>query len=379
MLRSLILNNFPHKNEPESSLPLRRETVKQFGDENAKILRRKPIIMSDTADNGSENTPAFDPNIQTENIAFAPDELITCDNCGRKNPPTRFNCIYCAKELAVNIENAASIRFLPRKLELWERGYNLILSERSDVVDIPKVAQLLSMEIGDLTLILEAGKPLPLARVETEKQASVMLTALAQLGLVCSVVSDTDLAADKPPVRLSGIEFFEDGLALVDFNTGRLIEIKSDDLALLVPGLIIESRVDSLEKRGLRGKKKLVAETPTVLDGSILDIYSKDDGIGFRVHLAGFDFSCLGEDKTLLASENIRRLAVVLQKQCPNSKTIDDYQAVRQALGFVWEVETRKDTQGFERAGVRAVASTSNLNQFTKYSRLQWQLLKDEG
>ncbi|MEP6787531.1 MAG: hypothetical protein ABJB40_03810 [Acidobacteriota bacterium] len=335
--------------------------------------------MSDTADNGSENTPTFDPNIQTENIAFAPGELATCDSCGRKNPPTRFNCLYCAKELAVKIENVASTGFVTRKLELWERGYNLILRERSDVLDTPKVAQLLSMEIADLTLILEARKPLPLARVETESQTSAMLRGLAQLGLVCSLVSDADLVPDKPPVRLSGIEFFEDNIAFIDFNTGHLIEIKADELALIVPGLIIESRVDSLEKRGFRGKKKLVAETPTVSDGSILDIYDRYDAIGFRVHLAGFDFSCLGEDKTLLASENIRRLTVTLLEQAPHAKTIDDYGAVRQALRSVWEVETRNDTQGFERAGVRAVASTSNLNQFTKYSRLQWQLLKDEG
>ena len=198
---------------------------------------------------------------------------------------------------------------------------------------------------------------------------------LAQLGLTCSLVSDADLAADKPLVRLSGIEFFEDNLAFIDFNTGSLIEIKADDLVLIVPGFIVESRVDSLEKRGLRGKKTLVAETPTVSDGSILDIYSRNDAIGFRIHLAGFDFSCLGTDKRLLAAENIVQLADALQKQAPNAKTIDDYRAVRQELGLIWEVETRKDTQGFQRAGVRAIASTSNLNQFTKYSRLQWQLL----
>ena len=337
--------------------------------------------MSDTADKTVEDVSASDPGIQTESIAFDPEDLIACDDCGRKNPPTRFKCIYCAKELAVNSEDAASIRHFLRKLELWETGYNLILREASGTIDILKIARLLSMETDDLTLILDAGRSLPVARVESEKEAAMVQTALAQLGLQCSLVSDADLSADRPPVRLSGIEFFDTSIALIDFNTGSLTEVETNDLVLLVAGTITASRIDTVEKKRRQGSAKLVEETATVSDESVLDIYSSHDANGFRVHLAGFDFSCLDKDKGLLAVENLKRLATVLSRRSPNTRLVDDYKGVRQALGAVWEVESRKDAQGLQRSafeGVKfgSVASTSNLNQFTRYSRLQWHLLK---
>ena len=238
----------------------------------------------------------------------------------------------------------------------------------------------MSIETKNIAAILDAGEPLPLARVESENQALIIQTGLSQLGLKCSLISDADLGADKPQIRLSGIEFLDTCIALIAFNTGGVTDIKADDLALIVPGLITASRVDTLEKKHSRGRTKLIDETATASDESILDLYTRHGATGFRVHLAGFDYSCLGDDKGLLATENLRRLAVVLKERAPNARLVKNYKAVRHALGAVWEVETRKDAKGHQRssfgkAGFGAVASTSNLNQFTKYSRLQWHLL----
>ena len=82
----------------------------------------------------------------------------------------------------------------------------------------------------------------------------------------------------------------------------------------------------------------------------------------------------------MVAVENMRRLVVALKEYAPQAKLVSDYAKVSHALGGVWEVEARKDPQGLQRAGFGkvefgSVASTSNLRQFTKYSRLQWQLL----
>ena len=135
-----------------------------------------------------------------------------------------------------------------------------------------------------------------------------------------------------------------------------------------------------LEKRGLRSKGKLVDESSTATDEAILDIYLNNDPIGFRIRLAGFDFSCLGEDKGLLAGENMQRLAALLKDRAPKAKLVNNYASIRQSLGLVWDVESSKETKGVQHAGfgkaqMNAVTSTSNLNQFTKYSRLQWHLL----
>ena len=325
--------------------------------------------------------PAFDPQIQSEDIAYEPDELVTCGGCGRTNPPNRLHCLYCAHQLEIAPELAGSAALNLRKLEPWERGFNLVLRNPRAAADAVKVAALLSTEAASIEAILDAGVPLPVARVESERDAAFLQTKLDQMGVNCSVLADADLAADKPPARLSGIDFGDGRLGLRDFNTGEVTEIEGGDLVLIVDGLLTRSQVDSLEKKRRRGKEnKVIEESATSADEAVLDLYARNDPAGFRVHLTGFDFSCLGAQKGMLASENMQRLTGLLVARAPTAKFVDTYDSVRQALGDVWEVESRKDSQGLLRVGFGkrefgTVASTSNLNQFTKYSRLQWHLL----
>jgi hypothetical protein len=68
----------------------------------------------------------FDPHIQSEDIAYKPAELVTCGGCGRTNPPNRLHCLYCAHQLEIAPEIAASAALNLRKLEPWERGFNLV-------------------------------------------------------------------------------------------------------------------------------------------------------------------------------------------------------------------------------------------------------------
>ncbi|MEO6654679.1 MAG: hypothetical protein ABIO36_01210 [Pyrinomonadaceae bacterium] len=327
----------------------------------------------------TDSSPSFDPLIQTENIAFAGKDLIACKSCGRLNPPHRLNCLYCGKGIEFKNENEPLMKPTLRKLEAWENGFNVIVRENAQI-EIVTIAQFLSMEPIDLRSILDTESPLPLARVESETEASIIRTRLERCGLESTIVSDGDLAADKLPVRLSGIDFHDGRMGLKHFNTGETVEVASGDLALIVPGMLTVSRVDSFEKKRRRGNTKLVGETATSSDESVLDIYDNKNSIGFRVHLTGFDFSCLGDDKGLLAVENLRLLIVRLKEHAPNARLVTNYLSVKQALSHVWEIESRKDSQGLMRSGFGkrefgSVASSSNLNQFTKYSRLQWHLL----
>jgi hypothetical protein len=324
---------------------------------------------------------AFDPHIQSEDIAYKPDELVTCGGCGRANPPNRLHCLYCAHQLEIAPELAGAAALNLRKLEVWERGFNLVLRNPRAAADAVKIAALLSTEAESIEAILDAGVPLPLARVESEKDAAFLQTKLDQMGVNCSILADADLAADKPAARLSGIDFGDGTMGLRDFNTGDVTEIGTSDLVLIVDGLLSRSQVDSLEKKRRRSKEnKIIEETATSADEAMLDLYARNDPAGFRVHLTGFDFSCLGERKGMLATENLQLLTELLVAKAPTAKFVDTYDAVRQALGDVWEVESRKDSQGLLRVGFGkrefgTVASTSNLNQFTKYSRLQRHLL----
>jgi hypothetical protein len=331
--------------------------------------------------NQNKNQHSFDPEYQTENIAFDPEKMIKCKGCERQNPPNRIKCIYCGGELDVSIKGSASIKTNLRKLELWEKGHNVILRESiPENFDTNKIAPLLSIDATDVKMITGSRCPLPLARVESETEASIILVGLRTLGLNCSIVHDEDLSADEPPVRLSKIAILENSFALTNFNTGEVTKITLDDLALIVPGILLSGKVDSLEKKRRGKEPKLLGETITTDDELILDIYTRQSATGFRIRMTGFDFSCLGEEKRLLATENIKSLAHKLKAVSTKARLVADYSEVRQALGLIWEIESRKDSKGLQRIGFgkkefRAVASTNNLNQFTKYSRLQWHLL----
>ena len=321
------------------------------------------------------STP-FDPNIQSEKISFDAEEMIACEGCGRMNPPNRFKCLYCARDLEVSLSDAASVRPVLRKLELWERGFNVVVLEVSSGADAEKIAAFLSMDVAHIKDILDAGVPLPLARVESEKEANFLQNSLAKIGLKCVIVSDVDLAPDTLPVRLRALDISDETIAVWDFNTGEAKIHDLGDLVLAVTGSITHGRVDSLEKRLRGGKKRVLDETATTSDEAVLDIYTCESVIGYRINQAGFDFSCLGDDKSLLAGENLRLLVVRLKENAPQLNVINDYDRIRHALTGIWDIDSRNDPQGPKRSGFAkvefgSVSLTSNLNQFTKYSRLR--------
>ncbi len=332
--------------------------------------------MADTP----KDQPGFDPLIQTENIAYRTDEMVVCEACERKNPPNRLKCMYCGGALAIMAEFVDRIITVTRKLEDWERGSNVIFLSANAGAVARESADLLQIESSLAEAIFSAATPVPLARVESVAEANLLITRLSDLGVTCSVVTDESLNADEMPVRISGIDISDGIISAIDFNTQEITAIPSDELALIVTGVLSKSKVDIIEKKGRGGKATLLEETEAASDDAVIDIYSRNDAKGFRINISGFDFSCLGDNKGLLASENIRRLAVFLKETAPNARLVADYVSIRHTLADVWEVDARRDAKGRQRAGFGkiefgSVATTSNVRQFTKYSRLQWQLL----
>ncbi|MDQ3129259.1 MAG: hypothetical protein M3Q99_00675 [Acidobacteriota bacterium] len=329
------------------------------------------------ADNQPQNQP-----VQTEDIAFKPEEMISCGKCARTNPPNRLKCFYCGAELEMTAEQAANIKPNLRKLENWEKGYNLIYAPNpngKNEFDSAGTAKILNLESEDLQKILQTEKTLPLARVESEKEAQITASKLSERGFNISIVSDEALAADKLPTRLRSLEFDDDKIILIFFNSDEIAEIKREDLVLIVSGAIYERKTESIEKRK-KGESKILDATETASDAGLIDIYSRENSNGYRILAKGFDFSCLETEKGILAAENLTKLAAKLRECAPDAKFINDYSAVRQVLGCVWEIEHRKDSQGLKRHSFGKfdfsnLATSSNLQQFTKYSRLQWQIL----
>lgn len=326
-----------------------------------------------------KNLPA-----QTENPAFKTDEMISCGKCARSNPPTRAACLYCGAELEIPDSQSGLLKLNPRALEAWEKGFNVIfarVSENSEQAQIEKAAVFLKLETDVLQNILASEKPLPLARVGTRSGAEIVQKSLGETARIeTKIVGDTDLNAEQPPRRLRGMEFSDDKLVLILFNADEIIEVAWADVNLIVTGAIFERRIAGVEARGKRGASKLLETNETASDEILIDIYSRDDRIGFRVEQQGFDFSCLGAEKNLLVAENLRSLVKQLSSRAPEAKTVEDYLHVRRALAAVWAVEERTDARGLKRERFGAfsrenLTTISNLSQFTKYSRLQRQIL----
>lgn len=321
--------------------------------------------------------------VEAEIMAFKPEEMNACQKCRRTNPPTRLRCFYCGAEIEINETNSHLLKPKLRKLEIWEKGFNLIYqpqASKADETKIAEIAKMLRLENADLKKILTNEKPLPLARAESQKEAEITRKRLEEYGLNTFILSDESLAIEKTTHRLRGIEFFDDKLILILFNRDEIVEIANKDLALIVTGAIFERKVEATERHNKKGDNTILQTTETASDESLIDIYSRENSIGYRILAKGFDFSCLEAEKGMLAKDNLKKLVKKLRDTAPTAKFVDDYLQMRGNLVNIWEVENRSDSKGVKRESMGKfslgnLTITSNLSQFTKYSRLQWHIL----
>ncbi len=317
--------------------------------------------------------------VQAENPAFNRNELVDCGECRRTNPPTRSKCLYCAAPLPVSGEESRFFKPDLRQLEIWEKGFNLLVtgdSAKFEESTLAEISSIVKLEKEALREILASAKPLPVARIETEREAEIIQKRFRKSGVETEILPDEVLSLEKSPRRLRSMDFWDDRLVLILFNSDEIAEIKWEDVRLIVTGAIFERKVEATETRSKKGENKLLETNETASDESLFDIYSKEDRIGYRIAQNGFDFSCLGARKSLLAVENIKKLVIELSKRAPEVKTVEDYLKVRSLLAGVWQVEERTDSQGLKRESFGSfnlgnVTTVSNAAQFTKYSRLQ--------
>lgn len=249
--------------------------------------------------------------------------------------------------------------------------------------NLPEISRMIRLEEETLKRVFETKQALPIARAETLAEAEIVKERLREANVETFILSDEDLAFDKPPKRLRGLEFAEDFLSLKLFNVDETVKIRREDLMLIVAGAVFQKQIESVEERKGKDKNKTLDAAETASDEMMIDVYSRGDQIGFRIEQKGFDFSCLADDKGILASQNIKFLLEKLKEFAPNARVSDDYLKVREFLGEIWEVEHRTDSLGLKRRGFGKfdfsnLATSNNLGQFTKYSRLN-RRIKDEG
>lgn len=323
------------------------------------------------------------PNLNEQFAAppgFSPAEMPACPKCGKPNAPTRVSCLYCGSALE-NLSAGGDARRLDlTQPEPHENGFSVIILPGA-IGEVRSAAAVLGRSVEEVGQIVATGIPLPVARLRSMELASMLGGHLTNFGFRCATVADTELDVKAPPRRIRGIEFMTDRLRMFDFNTTAVFEAAVDDVRLLVAGRHAVSRSTTSErlKRGKDDSKK-PEESKEQRDEKLLDVYVMGDERGFRIRTSGFDFSCLGETKTIFAAENIDLLAERIAELRAGIVLDTGYDGLRDLLDPVWEPDFHREAQGLHRSGLGRLSRQAsdvfdNLNQFTKYSRMRNHLL----
>ena len=334
----------------------------------------------------NENMPLFEdgPVGPSEPRGFAPSEMVRCEICLRANPPTRVNCLYCAAVLPVSEDSSQVRQPTLRPLEKWEQGYNIILKPlASDTLStsvLSEAAALLKStpEIVERLISFKAG--LPLCRVASVDEASLIRQRLEILHFDTEIVSDEELEMHEPVNRIRAAQIGEDGIMLMQAAGANGSWLPWADVRLLARGQLLTKEIETRDQKTTRGEAQLLDASEMFTDEAVLDIYGNDPRT-YRISANNFDFSCLGTQKTLLVSANFAQLINLLRIRAPHAEYDDSYRIVRQTLEVAWPSERQTVSRGWRREypgkySIGSVTANSNEVQLTRYTRLLYVLKK---
>lgn len=380
MASNSAINNYSDLRD--QLLNVHEPTLPQFA--TPRVLRQANTGSSVLKYYAAREFPMQDPVQIDENFAaptgFSREEMLACPKCGKPNAPTRGSCLYCAAGIENPVAKGGSGKLDLSSPDAHEEGISVIILPGA-AGQARSAAAVLGRNVDEIGQIAATAVPFPVARLRTRELAAELGGHLTRFGFMCSTLADSELDIRNAPWRIRGIEFTTDLLRMLDFNTTAVFEVAVDEVRLLVAGRHAVSRSTTSEhlKRGKNNAKK-PDESKEQRDEKILDIYVAGDERGFRIRTSGFDFSCLGEAKTMFANDNIELLADRIARIRPGIVLDKGYDDLRHLLDAVWEPDFHREAQGLHRSGLGRLSRQAsdvfdNLNQFTKYSRMRNKLL----
>jgi hypothetical protein len=226
-----------------------------------------------------------------------------------------------------------------------------------------------------------SGLPLPAKSFETKVQAQQIKDSLHDLGIDSLLVPAGELNSTALK-KVRALEFTDDKLTGSFAGTDARLQQPRDEIALIVTGRLLSSRVE-LEERKRRGRKQTVDTRYLSADESVLDLYFSTSEVCWRIKASSFDFSCLGSARGFTTFENFKALIDYFHQNAPQAFYDDSYAQARQILEIVWPLEPQTRTGDWRRSGAgkfdfATVTTTDNEDQFTRYSRLRYYLRKNE-
>jgi hypothetical protein len=282
-------------------------------------------------------------------------------------------------------ESSARLRKpILRQPEKHQPGYNNILLPVDGAVAneiVAEAAALLKLSAENVQQLMSQGVPLPVARTASREEAELVTLRFRDLGLTCLTVSDEELglaSSDNVVKRVRAMSFADERLQVFHSGTEETNVLWSD-LILILPARLIETRVEIKERMTRKPEKEILDTSEFFRDEAVIDFYSATDSFTWRVNATGFDFSCLGSEKALVANQNISRLQRMIVEKAVNAQFDDSFQRVRNLLELAWSTQPETQSSGWrrERPGkltVGLATTKSNESQFTRYSRLRYYL-----
>ena len=275
-----------------------------------------------------------------------------------------------------------------RQPEKHQPGYNNILLPPDRAVSdetIKSVAALIKLSPENLQALMSQSVPMPVARTASREEAELVTQRLRDIGLTCITLSDETLGlsfSDNTLKRVRAMRFDEPFLT-IQLAGGEEIEVTWADVILIVPGRLIETTVEITERLTRKPEKELLDTSEFFRDETVIDFYTARHPFTWRVGAGGFDFSCLENEKALIANENIARLERVLVARAVNAQFDESYARVRNLLELAWSTQQENQSSGWRRSApgklsVGLSTTKSNETQFTRYSRLRYYLAADE-
>ena len=272
-----------------------------------------------------------------------------------------------------------------RPPEKHQLGYNNIMLPSDQVVPgdvITDAAKLLKLSPENVQELMSHSVPMPVARTASREEAELVSARLRDLGLDCLTLSDEDLGlsfSDNAVKRVRSMTFDDERVAIYQAGAAEVTEAAWADIVLIVPGRLFETRLEIKERTTRKTENEILDTSEFFRDETVIDFYTASHSSTWRVSAGGFDFSCLGREKALVANENIARLQRLIVSKAVNARVDDSYARMRNLLELAWGTQAETQSSGWrrERPGklsVGVATTRSNESQFTRYSRLRYTL-----
>jgi hypothetical protein len=270
-----------------------------------------------------------------------------------------------------------------RQPEKHQLGYNNILLPAAQVSTeiVDDAATLLKLSTENMQQLMSQSVPMPVARTGSREEAELVTVRLRDLGLNCVTVSDEELGFSDNVVKRVRAMSFADEHVVIYHSGSEQASFNWSDVVLILPARLIETRMEIKERMSRKKENEILETNEFFRDEVVIDFYTAAHSFTWRVGASGFDFSCLGSEKALVANENIARLQRLIVAKAVNARFDDSYQRVRNLLELVWSTQPETQSSGWrrERPGklsVGVATTKSNESQFTRYSRLRYYLLR---